>query len=157
MGRAELPGNLPPGELHRPLENQLGNFGQAIADLHHRQPAGQIGHRHSEDGRALEVTQGFHLVLGLAVLHMAHAQLQLLNQTCAPGQVRQQALIDELIQQQRLGRNLAREKLAMPAKLHQPLAGSPILAEERKVGRALPDGLDDSQNAAHHRQLRARA
>ena len=62
---AELRGDLPPAELHGALEDQLGDIGEPVADLHQRQHAGQVGDRDAEHGGALEMSQHLHLALGI--------------------------------------------------------------------------------------------
>ncbi len=107
MRRPELMRDLAPGQLHRPLHDQLGHFGEPVADSHHGQSPRQVGHRQSEDRRALELPEGFDLMLRFVVLHMAHSQLELFLQCGAIGQVRQQTLVDQLVQQQWMGGDLA--------------------------------------------------
>ena len=48
QGRAELRGDLPPAQLHGALDDQLGDVGEAVAHLHERQHAGEIGDRRRE-------------------------------------------------------------------------------------------------------------
>src|SRR5215471_1950249 len=69
-GHAELRGDLPPAELHRALDDQLGNIGEPVAHVHERQQVGEVGHRDAEQGGALELPQSFDLLLGIVLAQL---------------------------------------------------------------------------------------
>ena len=60
------------------------------------------------------------------------------------GQLRQQPLVDQLIEQQRMGGDLRGEEITVTAQLHQARARRAVLAQQREVGRALAGRLDDA-------------
>ncbi len=142
--RAELCRDLVPGELHGLFDNQLGHFGQAIADAHDRQPTCQVRHRHPEDCRSLELSQRFDLMLGVVLLNVAHSQLELFRKRRTIGQLRQQPRVDELIQEHRVRGDLTREEIPVPTQLDQSGSRRTILVQQRKIRGPLPDRFGDA-------------
>src|ERR1700726_176007 len=104
--RTKLRAHLLPAELQRLLHDELGYVSEAIAHLHERQPATQVRHGDAEDGGALEGTQRLDLTLRIIVPHLLHDELEIAREIRPLGQLREQALINKLIEQQRIGGNL---------------------------------------------------
>ena len=92
------------------------------------------------------------LVLRIVVLQVLEPRGELPRKLRAPGHLGPQSRIDQLIEQQRIGGNLLRQKVAVLAQLDQPGAGGGILLQQGEIGGALADRLDDPQDPAHHRQ-----
>jgi hypothetical protein len=67
----------------------------------------------------------------------------------------QDARVEQLVEEQRVRRDLAREVVAEAADADQPLERRDVLVEEREIGRAAADRLDDAQEAREHRPLLA--
>ena len=152
---AELRGDLPPAELHRALDDELGDVGEAVAHLHERQQAGEVGHRDAKQRGALELAQRLDLLLGVVLAQLLHALGELAREVGARRQPREQPLVDQLIEQQRVRGDLRGEKITVTAQLDQARARRGVLAQQREVGRALAGRLDDGEHPPQHRQLRA--
>src|ERR1700729_3571127 len=106
---AELCRDLPPAKLQRLLDDQLGDVGEPVAHLHQRQDASEVRHRHAEQGGALELPQRLDLLLRAGQLFEARTELA--RHVAARRQLRQQALIDQLIEQQRVCGDLRGEEV----------------------------------------------
>src|SRR6185437_966061 len=152
--RAELRADLPPAERHGALDDELGEVGESVAHLHERQHARDVGDRHPEQGGALELAQRLHLLLRIVLAQLLETLLELGGAAGAGRQLRQQPLVDQLIEQQRIRGDLRRQELAVPAHLHESGARRSVLLQQRKVRRALARGLDDGEHAPQYRQLR---
>ena len=144
-----------PAQIHGARDDELGDIGEPVAHLHQRQHARQIRHRHAKHRRTLELAQGLDLLLRILLAQLFHAGIKIAREGGPLGQLRQQPLVNELIQQQRVGGDLGGEKIPVAAQLHQARARRAVLAQQREVRRALPDRLDDREHPAQHRQLRA--
>ena len=146
--------DLRPRQRQRFLHDQLGDVGEPIADLHQRQAADQIGDRDPKQGRALELAQHLDLSLRLLVLHVLATQRQILRELRARRRLLDQALVDQLIEQQRMRGDLVGEKLALLAQRDQPAQRRRVLVQQREIDGAAADHLEDFQDA---RQRRRRA
>src|SRR6185437_3436307 len=112
------------------------------------QPSGEIRDRDREDGGALEVAERLDLPLGILILQLLHGGLQLARQRLASRQRRQQPLVDQLIEQKRVGGDLPDQELAVAADLDEPRARRLTLAQQREVRRAFAGGLEDGDDPA---------
>ena len=123
--------------LQRALDDELGDVGEPIADLHDRQAPGQIGDRDTEYRRALEVPQRLDLVLRIIVAQLLHArEVQVAREIGALGKLGQQALIDQLIEQQRIGGDLLHQKVAV--RPHSSTRRAARRARSRAAARSTP-------------------
>ena len=133
----------------RTLDDELGDVGEAVAHLHERQRAGEVGDRHTEQRRALELPQRLDLLLRIVLAQLLQARLEIARELGAIGQLRQQPLVDQLIEQQRMGGDLLRRgsPRAGTARTSRARAAR-VLLQQRKIGRALADRLDDARARA---------
>src|SRR6185437_3811853 len=111
-------------------DDELGNLREPVADPHHRYASGEVRNRNPEDCGALKVTERLDLVLRIIPLELLYGGLQLTPQCLALRKRRQQPFIDQLIEQQRIGGDLADQKLAVAADLDEPRAHSLTLAQQ---------------------------
>ena len=119
MRHAELRGHLRPGEPHRLLDDDLGDLGQIVADAHQRNPAGQIGHRHAEDGRALELPQHLDLALGLVVGQVREPRRHLGLEFGARRRQSARGVVQQFVEQQRMRGDLRGQEFPQRGELHQ--------------------------------------
>src|SRR5882762_8531360 len=152
---SELRSDLSPAELDRTLHDELGDVREPVADTHQRQPAGEIRDGHPKDGGTLELAQRLDLVLGVVIMKLLHTQLELRGEARAIGQFRQQPLVNQLIEKQRMRCDLLRKEITVAAKLDQTRARRGVLVQEREIRGALPDRFDDVEDPAQYGELRA--
>ncbi len=82
------------------LDDQLRDFGEPVAHLHHRQNAREIRDGHAENRRPLELSQRLDLPLRIVLLRkLIHHHIELVGELSAIGQIAQQALVEQLIEQ----------------------------------------------------------
>ena len=136
-----------PGEIQRLLNDQLGDVGEPVADLHDRQPAAQVGHRDAEDRRALELSQELHLVLGILGSGAGHPAAKLRGELLARRDRIDQTLVEQLIEQQRKRGDLLRQETGLRAEIDQPRERERVLVEQREVDRPAADPLQHVQHA----------
>ncbi len=77
---APLRADLAQRQVDDPLDDELGDIREPIADPHQRQAPGEIRHRHAEHRRLLEVPQRLDLAFGILFLQRIHFQIQFLHQ-----------------------------------------------------------------------------
>ena len=94
---AKLRRHLLPAESHRALDNNLGDLGQPVADLHQRQAATQISNSHPEDGSSLPLHQHFNLPLRVVTGHGSQMLIDVILESISFRNVPQQARIEQLI------------------------------------------------------------
>ena len=80
---------------------------------------GEIGDRDAKRGRALKLTQDIDLPLGILALHRDAARREVLRELLAARRLLDEALVDQLVQQQRLRGDLVGKELALRTQLHQ--------------------------------------
>jgi hypothetical protein len=153
---AELRRHLFPCELHRLLDDDLGDFGQVVADPHQWNAPGQVGHRHAEDRGALELPQHFHLALRLLFFEIRKARSDFRLEHLARGRQTARAVVEQLIEQQRVRGNLRSQEFAYLCQVHQPASYRRVFVQQREVRRALAGRLEDPQHAAQDVGLRGR-
>ena len=122
-------GQLVPGQSHGPVQYQFSDIGQAVADDHQRHAARQVQEGHAESGRAPEMPQRVDLPLQVAA-RLLEPRIEFPRELPAIRQFDEYASVDQLVEQYREGRHLAREEVAMPADLDQPLQRLGILIEQ---------------------------
>ena len=98
---------------------------------------------------APEMAQRIHLHL-LVPARMLEAHRQLALELPAIRQPLEHALVEQLVEQERMRRDLPRQRLAHAAGAREPAECRRILVEEREVGGAPADRLDDAQHAGEH-------
>ncbi len=146
--RHAVPGlDLRACQRHCFLHDQFGDVRETVADLHQRQPADQVRHCDPEQGRALELAQQLDLPLRLFVLHVLPAHRQLVRELRSRGRFLDEAFVDELVEQQRLGGNLICQELALLAQRDEPAHRRRAFVEQREIDRAPADALQDFQQA----------
>ena len=140
---------LLPGDRERLFEDQLGDVGQPVADLHQRQPSRQVEGRDAEHGGAAEVAQCIHLQLRVAA-RMLEPRGELALELAAIRQRLEHAGIEQLVEQQRVRRDLARQVFAHAADPHQARQRRRVLVQQREVSSAAADRFDDAQDPCQH-------
>src|SRR6185312_13968573 len=95
----------------------------------------------------LEMPQCFDLPLRIVLRSLREGEAQLLGELRPARLVTQHTLVDQLIEQQRIGGNLTGEKIAVRGELDQALARLAALVEQREIRRAWTDRLDHAQHA----------
>ena len=131
-------GHLLPGKSHRALDDEFGDIRQTVAHLHQRQPTREVGHRDAKQRDALEMTQHLDLPLGVIFQQLLQRQLQIPLQALASRQLGEQPLIEQLIQQQRMGCDLIRQELTARAQLDQPGSRHSAFLQQREIHRRCP-------------------
>ena len=129
---AELRGQLLPGELQRSLQDQLGQVGQAVADLHDRQAGKQVRDRETKERRALKLPQPLDQLLLVVRIDAGHALRQIGRERSAIRRMLEDARIDQLIEQQRMRGDLIGQKIAVGGNLHQPRRARPSCSSSAK-------------------------
>ncbi len=150
LGQAKLRADLAPAELDRMVDDDFGDFGEPVAHPHDGQSAGQVRDGDAEDRGPLKLAQGLDLALRILVVQLLEARAHFGLEIGAVGQLREQSLIDELVQQQRVRGNLPCQKVPVAADFDEPPARGGVLLQQRKVSRALADRLDDTQQPPQH-------
>ena len=140
-------GDLHPGEIERLLHDQLGDVGEAVADLHDRQPTAQVRHRDAEHGRALELSQQLHLVLGVLGSGAGHPAAKLRREFLARRDRIDQPRVEQLVEQQRKGRDLLGQETGLRAEIDQPRERERVLVEQREIHGPAADALQHVQHA----------
>ena len=147
---------MAPGERKRLLEDQLGDVGQAVTDLHQRQASRQVQHRDPEHRGPAEVAQcvDAQFLVGPGVLQ---ARREFLGELRPIGQRLEDARVEQFVEQERMCGDLPCQVVAHAAGLHQPLERLGVLVEEREIGGTPADRLDDAHEPREHGQARPRA
>ena len=146
LGLAMTRGDLHPGEIERFLHDQLCDVGQAIAHFHDGQPTAQVRHRDAEHGGALELPQQLHLVLGVFGSGAGHPAAKLRREFLTLRDSLDQPRIEQLIEQQREGRNLLGEKPGLRAQIDQARERKRVLVEQCEVHGPTADALQHVQH-----------
>ena len=140
--RAELRRHLLPGLRERLLDDQLGDVGQPVGDAHHRQAAGNVGDRHAEHRGALELAQRLDEALRIVRIDARQAVGEVRREFGPRGRLGEHALVHELIEQQRMRRDLRGEEFAAAADVDEAAQCGRVFVEQREVRRARADRLE---------------
>ena len=138
--RAVLRHELVPRRPQRIVEHELGRIRQPIADFHQRQRPQAIGHRDAKDRRALKHANRVEHRFGVAFAHAERQPLEQRGELRARRRRIEDAVVEQLVEQQRLLGDLPREPRAARDERQQPIESGRILVEQREIGAAPPHG-----------------
>ena len=127
---------LLPGEPHRFLDDEFGDVRQPIAHFHQRQAPGEIRVGDAKHSGPLKLAQCFDFPLRIVVRYVLTADHEFIRELRTRQRLLEHTFIDELIEQQRRGCNLARKKIATPADVDEARKRACVLIEKRIVRRS---------------------
>ena len=147
-GRAMALGHLRVSHVQGVRQDQLGGVGEPVADLHQRQVRHPVGDRDPEHRAALK--RAHDLELRFKVVGHAHADrlVQRFLQFLAGGRGVENALVEQFVEQQRMLFHQCHQELAAFGERQQPRQRAGIFADQRKIGAAPADGLQQRNEAA---------
>ena len=148
----ELRGHLRPSLAQRLLDDELGDVGQTIRDMHHGQASGDLGDRHPEHRRILELGQGLDRLFGVVLRHSRKAVFEVGGELGTVRRLDERTLIEQLIEQQRMRGELCDQKIAAATDRHETLPRCGVFIEQCEIGRAPADRFDDAQHAPRHHE-----
>ena len=126
---------LAPGQRQHLVEDGLGQPGQVVADLHQGQVAADFRGRHAQAVGQLEMAQRLHLLLKVVFGDARQALAQLAGQLWRQWGAEQAALIEQLIEQQRVAGHLLGDPGAGGAQGQQLAQCTRVFRQQHQVGR----------------------
>ena len=149
----EMPAaQLAPDLLQRDLQDQVGERGQVVGEPLDAEQSGQILREQPEHLRLVHLAQQVHAALGVALVR-GEPGTQLSREGVELGRRVKQAIVEQLVEQQRM----ARHELGRPARgaddPRDALERLRILGQQGEVGGAARDRFDEI-DAAGERRLR---
>ena len=139
-------GDVQPGMAHGDIQHQVGQARQLVAKRFQRPHAGQVLRYQAEGLRVLEMAQCVHLCFYIA---MALGQLlfQLCGQLWPVRRGVQHAGVQQLVQQNGVARQVVGHPGAGRVQRGQALQGLRVFQQQRQIGGAAADGIDQLQDA----------
>ncbi len=147
MRRAVFLREILPGSPKRPVEHGLGQECEAVANLHDRQVATEVGNRDTKQVDALELRERLHLRFAVGIDQMSGFTLEFCFEFRFADPFRVDARVQQLVEKYRESRELLRHVSTPFAEADESRRGEPVFVEQCDIGTAAENPFDDGERA----------